>query len=558
MAERSRSSKRCAVAVNPQFRGSRGGVGVDRISGLGNDLLGHILSFVPALEAVRSSALSRRWRRAWTHTPDLKISDELHQDRFLDFARAVLAQYGEAPDIPSLNVGIGCRSNLGPATAAWLRDAMPRVVGSICVEMDRYSLEQLVLPSSLQAKAMALNLSSNFYHKPLLIFPEHPEPAAFSRLTELSLSNVKLQMYGFGEFLSSCFPQLRKLHLRSVYNMTGEQGLWPLILHMDMLEELKVDDVYQLTLLQVVAAKLRLLTVVHCFRSLAALTTDTLVKISAPRLEVISWSGRFPKQLNFLTDVRCVRRLSGLLVYWPSISRIDFSLPDVVHFLETCSGADRLDVCVDIPDGFKPSMVAREDFMERIPCLPNIRTLSLTIITILRLLCCPIGPSVFSFLRRCPNLTLLHIDLSTLHQFTRQDRHNLVFPDDDADTEAAKPCQGREYDPRKAHKEQLQLGSLRKIRISGFVGTDPEMDLADLLFGVGATLPALERISISSFAQLSGRVDRIALKMKARFPLTGGRWEITRWEEIIWTKNNDGRRDKHSTDASLQRSSNVV
>ncbi|KAM0920850.1 hypothetical protein ACQ4PT_007228 [Festuca glaucescens] len=490
MAERSRSSKRCAVAVNPQFRGSRGGVGVDRISGLGNDLLGHILSFVPALEAVRSSALSRRWRRAWTHTPDLKISDELHQDRFLDFARAVLAQYGEAPDIPSLNVGIGCRSNLGPATAAWLRDAMPRVVGSICVEMDRYSLEQLVLPSSLQAKAMALNLSSNFYHKPLLIFPEHPEPAAFSRLTELSLSNVKLQMYGFGEFLSSCFPQLRKLHLRSVYNMTGEQGLWPLILHMDMLEELKVDDVYQLTLLQVVAAKLRLLTVVHCFRSLAALTTDTLVKISAPRLEVISWSGRFPKQLNFLTDVRCVRRLSGLLVYWPSISRIDFSLPDVVHFLETCSGADRLDVCVDIPDGFKPSMVARED--------------------------------------------------------------------DDADTEAAKPCQGREYDPRKAHKEQLQLGSLRKIRISGFVGTDPEMDLADLLFGVGATLPALERISISSFAQLSGRVDRIALKMKARFPLTGGRWEITRWEEIIWTKNNDGRRDKHSTDASLQRSSNVV
>jgi hypothetical protein len=346
MAERSRSSKRC--------------VGVDRISGLSNDLLGHILSFVPALEAVRSSALSRRWRRAWTHTPDLKISDELHQERFLDVARAVLAQYGEAPDIPSLNVAIGCGSNLGPATAAWLRDAMSRVVGSICVELDRYSLEQLVLPSSLQAKAMALTLSANFYHKPLLIFPEHPEPAAFSRLTELSLSNLKLQMHGFGEFLSSCFPQLTKLHLRSVYNMTGEQGLWPLILHMDMLEELNVNDVFQLTLLQVVAAKLRLLTVVHCFRSLAALTTDTLVNISAPRLEVISWSGRFPKQLNFLTDVRCVRRLSGLLVYWPSISRIDFSLPDVVHFLETCSGADRLDVCVDIPDGFKPSMLARE------------------------------------------------------------------------------------------------------------------------------------------------------------------------------------------------------
>ncbi|KAM0881436.1 hypothetical protein ACQ4PT_032989 [Festuca glaucescens] len=493
MAERSRSSRRCAVAVNPQCRGSRGGVGVDRISGLANDLLGHILSFVPALEAVRSSALSRRWRRAWTHTPDLKISDELHQDRFLDFARAVLAQYG-APDIPSLNVTIGCRPNLGPATTAWLCDAMARVVGSICVEMDRYSLDQLVLPRSLQAKAMILNLSANFYEKPLLIFPEPPEAAAFGRLAELSLSNLKLQIYGFGEFLSSCFPQLRKLHLRNVCNATGKQGLWPLILHMDMLEELKVDDVFQLMLLQVVAANLRLLTVSHCFKSLAALTTDTLVKISAPRLE----------------------------------------------FLETCSGADQLDVCVHIPDGWNPSMLAREDFMEHIPCLPNIRTLSLTIIAILRWLRCPIGPTVFSFLRRCPNLTLLHIDVSTLHQLTRQNRYIIVFPDDDDKTEAAKPSQGQECDPWQPPKDQMQLGSLREIRISGFVGTDPEMELANLLFGVGAARPALERISISSFAQLSDRMDRIALKMKARFPFKGGRWETSQWGEITWTKNIDG------------------
>jgi hypothetical protein len=64
------------------------------------------------------------------------------------------------------------------------------------------------------------------------------------------------------------------------------------------------------------------------------------------------------------------------------------------------------------------------------------------------------------------------------------------------------------------------------------------MDLTDLLFGVGAILPALERISISSFAQLSGRVGRIALKMKTQFPVKCGRWEISLWKEIIWTKNN--------------------
>ncbi|CAM0954643.1 unnamed protein product [Alopecurus aequalis] len=545
MAERRQS--RPAVAGNPQSRG-----GVDRISGLADDMLGQILSFLPAMEAIRSSTLSRRWRRAWTHAPDLKISDELHQDRFLDFAGKVVAQYG-TPDIPSLNVAIGCQSNLGTATADWLRRAMARVVGSIRVQVDRYAMDdQLVLPRSLQATAMTLDLSTDFFRKPVLIFPQPAKPGAFNRLSQLSLSNVKIQIHGFGEFLSSTFPELRKLRLNNVHNMTtGDQGLWPLVLHTDMLDELEV-CVYQLLLLDVVAAKLRLLTVSHSFESLTSLmTAHTVVTISARRLEAVSWSGRFPKQMTFLTDARSVRRLACLPVYWPSITRIEYSLPDVVQFLETFSAAHQLDVCLDIPETYNPPMLAREDFMGHIPSLPNIRTLSLTIITILRLLRCPLGPSVFSFLRRCPNLTLLHIDLSTLHQFSRLDRHrdHLVFLDDDANNDAAKPNQGREFDPplresrsvpaRKPPKDQVQLGSLQKIKISGFVGTDPEMELADLLFGAGTIRPALERISISSFAELSGRMDRIALKMKAGFPLAGGRWETSPLKEVTWTKNMD-------------------
>ena len=66
------------------------------------------------------------------------------------------------------------------------------------------------------------------------------------------------------------------------------------------------------------------------------------------------------------------------------------------------------------------------------------------------------------------------------------------------------------------------------------------MELADLLFGAGAEWSALERISISSFAQLRRRIGRIAMKMRARFPLAGGRWETSPLEEITWTKNNDG------------------
>lgn len=37
----------------------------DRLSSLPDDLLGHILSFLPTQQAVRTSQLSRRWRRVW-------------------------------------------------------------------------------------------------------------------------------------------------------------------------------------------------------------------------------------------------------------------------------------------------------------------------------------------------------------------------------------------------------------------------------------------------------------------------------------------------------------
>jgi hypothetical protein len=68
--------------------------------------------------------------------------------------------------------------------------------------------------------------------------------------------------------------------------------------------------------------------------------------------------------------------------------------------------------------------------------------------------------------------------------------------DDDDKTEAAKLSQVHGFAPWKPPKDQMQLGSLRKIRISGFVGTAPEIELANLLFGVEAAQPAREDIDI--------------------------------------------------------------
>ncbi|PON68676.1 F-box domain containing protein [Trema orientale] len=55
---------------------------VDRISKLPDPLIHHILSFVPTIDVVRMSILSRRWRRVWYSVPALHLSDTDHMRRY--------------------------------------------------------------------------------------------------------------------------------------------------------------------------------------------------------------------------------------------------------------------------------------------------------------------------------------------------------------------------------------------------------------------------------------------------------------------------------------------
>uniref|UniRef100_K4A280 F-box domain-containing protein n=1 Tax=Setaria italica TaxID=4555 RepID=K4A280_SETIT len=432
-----------------------GGGGGDRFSALPEGIIDHILSFLPAEDAVRSSVLSGLWRGDWAHAPALNLSDERHQGRFLAFARAVLSRYG-APDIPALNVAIGCESNLGPGTAAWLRDAMERAVGSISVSVTApVPMDRLTLPRRLRAKSISLTLSS-MYENADLVLPDEPcETVAFGSLVELNLSRARLQGGGgvsLGEFLSSCCPCLRLLRLSKVSDGRHSK-------------------------LQVVAANLQVLVVRYCcFYSLSQWDTDNVVQISAPRLHNISWLGGLPGHLSFLTDCRCVQRLA-LGFKWYQLKDRGFQQANAMQLLEMCPGSDdrpTLSVLEELvlshlfSFSFRISVAHhfRHVDLEQISRLPNIRALSLRIAGAGRVVNCNITPSIFFFLRQCLNLTRLHIDLSMLHQGSRSNHDYLVLP-------------------------------LQEIRTSGFMGSDREMELADLLFGVRAAWPALERISVS-------------------------------------------------------------
>ncbi|XP_048543235.1 F-box/FBD/LRR-repeat protein At5g22660-like isoform X1 [Triticum urartu] len=76
--------------------GAAGGGGRDRISDLTDDLCHHVFSYMKAWEVVRTSALSRRWRRTWASAPCLDIrrlcacSRRVDQDWYAEFVKHLL------------------------------------------------------------------------------------------------------------------------------------------------------------------------------------------------------------------------------------------------------------------------------------------------------------------------------------------------------------------------------------------------------------------------------------------------------------------------------------
>jgi hypothetical protein len=75
------------------------GVVGDRISGLPDELLHRIMSFLPARDAVRTCVLSPRWHRLWVSTPQLNVDAEgfSYEDTFVKFVTTLLLRRGCTP-----------------------------------------------------------------------------------------------------------------------------------------------------------------------------------------------------------------------------------------------------------------------------------------------------------------------------------------------------------------------------------------------------------------------------------------------------------------------------
>jgi hypothetical protein len=234
----------------------------DMISDLPDHLLHHILSFIPAQNAVRTSALSRRWRRVWIGVPTFSFSD-VDTRSTAGFAGSVDKVLARSHRVDALEISIRHPTHMARANA-WLQKAVDRVGGNVRIifpsnDDDRSSSSAapivLDLPSGGRTAALSISFSVGGMGTLRV-------PPASSSLTELELKLVRLDGGSFSDFVSSCCPRLKKLLVHTLGDMDC------LKLSNDALEDLSLQFTSGgLRQLQVSSRNLRRLCIVNIFSS---------------------------------------------------------------------------------------------------------------------------------------------------------------------------------------------------------------------------------------------------------------------------------------------------
>nr|CAB3488273.1 unnamed protein product [Digitaria exilis] len=253
--------------------------GVDLISGLGDDVLVRILELLPdTRDAVRTHALSRRWRGLWTRVPALRFASDEPEfftdagagERHLAFVDAALAlraahtapavehlavtfkmKHGRTEERKRLTRGDQEIERLVPraaeAVAGWIRYAAQHGLKSVAVEL-RLPARAYIrhggfgypvmllhgLPSSTKLETMRLDLGG------AVVCP--PTAAQFASLTDLSIEHVVVADVEIGGYFarllsSACCPSLKKLRLADL----ALGGPNELLVEVDELSELWIE-----------------------------------------------------------------------------------------------------------------------------------------------------------------------------------------------------------------------------------------------------------------------------------------------------------------------------
>ncbi|KAK3138298.1 hypothetical protein QOZ80_5AG0367070 [Eleusine coracana subsp. coracana] len=275
--------------------------GEDCLSALPDDVLVLILLCLYIKDAVRTSVLSRRWRRVWTLLPVLRFG-VVRDSRYLSSALS-------ASEVPLRNLHVGDPNAFPESLAAWLPTAARRVSGRLVLvnfvpkrraadgEMEESQRGTFELPCFETATSICLRLG--------FLVLSVPPAGVFARLTELSLSDVRFHFHGpgdLGDVVSS--PRCPCLQKLSIHNV---RGLDSITINSESLQLLDLKNLRGVRQVSIAAPALKDLTLMCSFLPDQKLPA---VNISAPQLKSLKWAHPYDPSSIHLGSMEHLQTLS--------------------------------------------------------------------------------------------------------------------------------------------------------------------------------------------------------------------------------------------------------
>lgn len=199
----------------------------DRISGLPDEILCHILSFLVTGEAVKTSVLSRRWKNVWAYNPNIDLCDlgcgkRINSDNFEGIVNLVLLSRGSL-DIHRFS--LTCEDFVNYSCFdAWIRGAV------------RHNVVELVLDLVDGGFSQKLDLIDG---ETVSYYVGFELPKSLYMCKTLVVLKLRLQPSFTITPPSNCFPSLKFLKL--MFDCLDIDTMEKLISCCPVLEDLNID-----------------------------------------------------------------------------------------------------------------------------------------------------------------------------------------------------------------------------------------------------------------------------------------------------------------------------
>ncbi|XBI95361.1 hypothetical protein VPH35_031845 [Triticum aestivum] len=474
----------------------------DRLSALPDEMIQHILSHLPSEEAVRTSALSSRWRDVPARVTTVDLADpakgdygrnnmsEEADDLPLCFAHKVTgAILGKAPSAPIRTLRLDVFNPFNNLLDQWIGSAVSSGAEDIDVKL-RYShlSRRRLCPygSSERASADFEKYERNGYTKTQNhLFRCHT-------LRRLRLTNWRLDLHG-----TVSMGSLETLCLARIMDPKGL--LQHLLSNCPRLADLTLQECPSLTKITVASAHLRSFAVICCHHA-------TRIKLSSSCLQSLHYKGGLPRKSLFK-----LANHAGVMALTIEICQDLSGIGPTEEFAPATKLIRRCTKLVCLHLSLRPSMAYHSSFTHAVPCLQHLRQLGLQ--------CCLFDDddirSVAVLLRDTQNLEVL-----SLFPLGPEIRDEGYLSDSESDIELENNVveDGVDYSSQVTDSGfwPMQISclddKLRRINIGMYGGLQLEKMLAKFLLSKAA---ALEEFSVTLTAGCSQSKRKVAKELRS-------------------------------------------